>query len=122
MDELKCMGKEIRMWTLAIMLVITGIALVIFHDIKSVCAGIVIGAMCGLIGYAMINAMSMKVELYQDAKAKGYANYVKRYALYTIIFALSVSRGIHPLALLAGMLCHKAAIVVYAWIHRKEVD
>lgn len=122
MNETKVMGKEIRKITLAIMLVACGLSLPVFQSFQSVTLGIVIGAMCGLLGYGMIERMCSHIELYTNAKGKGYSAYVKRYALYTLIFAFSVYKGINIFALLVGMLCHKAAIVVYALLHRKEVD
>lgn len=79
-----------------------------------------IGALTGIIGFSMITHMSNTIELYGNPKAKGYSSYVKRYAIYTLIFALAAWRGVHVLALLAGMLLHKGAILIYVFLHRKE--
>lgn len=122
MNETAAMSKEIKKLTLAIMLVICGLSLLVFQSFQHVTLGIVIGAMCGLMGYGMIERMCSNIELYGNAKGRGQSAYVKRYALYTLIFALSVYKGISIFALLTGMLCHKAAIVLYAFLHRKEVD
>lgn len=121
MDETSQMGKEIRRITLALALVSCGISLMLFQGhFKDIGAGILIGALTGIIGFSMITHMSNTIELYGNPKAKGYSSYVKRYASYTLIFALAAWRGVHVLALLAGMLLHKGAILIYVFLHRKE--
>lgn len=118
----KAQGNEIRKITLALMLVVSGLSLLVFHgSFQSITLGIIIGAMCGLLGFGMIERMCSNIELYTNAKGRGQGAYVKRYALYTLVFALSIYKGVHPLALLVGMLCHKVSIVIYAILHRKEV-
>lgn len=122
MVETASQGKEIRKWTLALMLVACGISLLVFQGrFQSITLGILIGAMCGLLGYGMIERMCSNIETYENAKGRGYHAYVGRYALYTLVFALSMYKGVNVFALLVGMMCHKAAIVIYAFMHRKEV-
>lgn len=76
-------------------------------------AGVVIGGCAGILGFNSIIRMSEKVsgEL-QDASRFAYTRYMRRYLMYTVIFALAVWRGIHPIALLAGYLCNKLAILI----------
>lgn len=123
MNELTNMTKEIRKISLAFMLIATGVSTVVWQgSFSTIGMGIIIGTMSGLIGFAMINMMSSTIEYASDPKAKGNFSYVSRFFLYMIIFGLSAYRGVHLLALLVGMLCHKGAIVLYAYLHRKEVD
>lgn len=70
----------------------------------------------------MIVRMSESIELYEDASKAGYAGYLRRYVIYALIFGLSAWRGVNVIALLAGMLCHKASILLYVFLHRKEDD
>ena len=49
----KAQGNEIRKITLALMLVISGLSLLVFQgSFQSITLGIIIGAMCGLLGLA----------------------------------------------------------------------
>lgn len=123
MNELKTMNKEIRRFSLALMLIATGVSAVVWQgSFRTIGVGIIIGTMAGLIGFAMINTMSAGIEYASNPKAKGNFSYVTRFFFYMLIFGLSAYRGVNLLALLAGMLCHKGAIVLYAFLHRKEVD
>lgn len=123
MDDMTVMNKEIRKLTLILALLLGGISIMVFQGaFQSITIGIFIGALSGIIGYNMIVHMSNSIEYYENPKAKGYSSYVKRYAVYTLIFALSVYKGVNIFALLAGMLCHKAAILIYVFLHRKEDD
>ena len=120
-DETALMRKSIRWITLALACIACGISLIVFQDqFQGIGVGILIGALSGLIGFSMIIRMSNTIELYDNPKAKGYSSYVKRFGIYTIIFALAAWRGVNIIALLVGMLLHKGAILIYVFIHRKE--
>lgn len=122
-DEVTRMSQEIRKLTLILGLVISGLSMILFQgDFSTIGVGVLIGALSGMIGFNMIVRMSNQIELYVDPKAKGYSSYVKRYAIYTIIFILSAYKGVNIFALFAGMACHKAAILIYVFLHRKEDD
>lgn len=118
------MNKEIRLITAVIMLICAFGSLLLFQDsFKSITLGILIGAFSGLMGFNMIVNMSKRIDGDTlDVKNGAMKSYTRRYLLYTVIFALAALEGVHLLALLVGMLCHKSAILVYTFIHRKEDD
>lgn len=121
MNEHQRMRREIQTITIILMLMVCGLSILIFHGrVADIGIGIVIGALAGLIGFNMINQMAEQIELVRDAKAKGYQNYVLRYVVYLFIFGISVYKNVSILALFAGMLCHKASILLYVFLHRKE--
>lgn len=123
MNETARMCQDIRKITLILAVLVSGISTLIFQGyFQTIGVGILIGALMGIIGFNMINTMASRLELYGNVKAKGYQSYVRRYALYTVVFALAAYKGVHIIALLIGMLCHKAAILIYVFLHRKEVD
>ena len=123
MIEVSLMARDIRRLTIALVLAATGISVVIWKDgFSTIGLGIIIGGLCGLLGFSMINKMSADIEHASNPKTKGNISYMLRIVIYTLIFALSALRGINLIALLAGMLCHKAAIMLYVFLHRKEVD
>lgn len=123
MNELKRMNHEIRLISLILMGITAAICALIWSDqIVNIAGGVMIGTCTGLIGFQMINAMSASIEQSGNAKLKGYTSYLTRYALYAIIFALCITRGINVFALLAGVLCHKASIIVYTVRYREEMD
>lgn len=121
MSEHHRMGREIRWLTIMLMCFVCGLSLIVFQGhFSTIGIGIMIGALCGLIGFNFIQHMADTIEYYDNAKAKGTSNYVLRYLIYALIFALSMKNGVHVLALFAGILCHKAAILLYVFLHRKE--
>lgn len=122
-DETTGMSHEIRKITIILGLIVSGLSLIIFQgEFSTIGLGVMIGALTGMIGFNMIVHMCNHIELYGNPKAKGYSSYVKRYAVYAIIFMISVYKGINVFALFAGMICHKVAILIYVFLHRKEDD
>lgn len=122
-DETTRMSHEIRKITIILGLIVSGLSLLIFQGkFSTIGVGVFIGALTGMIGFNMIVHMSHRIEMYGDPKAKGYSSYVKRYAVYAIIFILSAYKGVNVFALFAGMICHKGAILIYVFLHRKEDD
>ena len=70
---------------------------------------------------AMIKNMARSIAHEEKAgKRQGYSNYALRYLLYAFVMAVSVYLGISVLAILAGMLCQKAALLTYSFIERKN--
>lgn len=124
MNETRTMAHEVRLITALLMLILAGAALVIFPDgFKTISIGIVIGAFTGMMGFNMIVNMASKINGESvDVKARAFRSYTRRYLIYAVIFALSASVGVNIVALLAGMLAHKASILIYTWKHRKEDD
>lgn len=121
MSENRMMAREIRWITIILTLITCGLSLMICKgQFSTIGIGICIGALSGLIGFNMIVQMADTIEYYGNAKAKGSSNYALRYIIYALLFGISVYKGVHILALLVGMLCHKASILLYVFIHRKE--
>jgi len=122
MSEVQSMAKEVRLTTVILTLLLTLLSAVAFPGMgKSIPVGIIIGALTGLIGFNMILRMASHIQPDMvDVKARAYRSYLHRYLVYAGIFALSISQGVNAIALLAGMLAHKASFLIYTWRHRKE--
>lgn len=121
MNETTRMSQDIRKITIILTVLVCGASVLLFKGhFRTIGIGIIIGSCCGIIGFNMINNLANRLEMMDNVKTKTYQSYVRRYALYTLVFALSVYKGVAILALLAGMLCHKASIVIYVILHRKE--
>lgn len=122
-DEMSVMSKEVRRWTLLLVGLLILLSFVFFHDdFLTIGGGILIGALCGLIGFNMIRRMIASLDAASDASKAGYSGYLRRYLVYALILGVAAWRGISVIALLAGMLCHKAALFIYVFMHRKEDD
>lgn len=124
MNETRKMAMEVRILT-AILMVILGFASLLCFpgEYKSITMGIIIGAVCGLMGFNMICNMAERIDGDSlDVKNRATRSYTRRYLLYAIVFALSASVGVNLIALLAGMLAHKLSILLYTLRHRKEDD
>lgn len=122
MNELNMMNKEIRMLTLGCAVILSLLGLLIFPEHgKAVAIGVMIGALCGLIGFQMIinSANSLGADT-ANPKGKAYRAYLLRYLVYAAVFAFSIKEGANIIALLIGMLAHKACILIYTYRHRKE--
>ena len=120
MNELQRMNREIRIYTLvtAVMLSVAGVLVLPAYG-KEIAVGIMIGALTGLIGFQMIIQSASST---QNPKGKAYRAYLLRYLVYAAVFAFSIKEGVHIVALLIGMLAHKACILIYTFRHRKEDD
>lgn len=124
MKETKIMAHEVRWITAQLMLVLAIASILIFPgEFKTISMGIVIGSFTGMMGFTMIVNMAAHVDGdTMDVKAGAFRSYTQRYLIYAVIFAMSASMGVNVIALLAGMLAHKASILIYTWKHRKEDD
>lgn len=123
MNEMQRMNKEIRRMTVIFMLVVALACAFMWQDaLVRIAGGVLVGGCAGLIGFAMIVSMSANIEHVENARRKGYMGYITRYALYALIFAVCIYRGINVFAILAGFMCHKASIIVYTFRYRKELD
>lgn len=124
MNELDAMNKEIRVYTLITAVILSILSILVFaKQGKEVGVGILIGALCGLIGFQMIvhSANSLQADT-ENPKGKAYRAYLLRYLLYAVVFALAMKEGANAIAILIGMLAHKACILIYTYRHRKEDD
>lgn len=124
MNELTAMNKEIRFYTLIAAAILSTIGWFAFPvEGKQIAVGVLVGALCGLIGFQMIiqSAGSLEADT-KNPKAKAYRAYLLRYLVYAAIFVLAVKSGVNVIALLIGMLAHKACILLYTYRHRKEDD
>lgn len=122
MNEKK-MYQGIRKFTWIFMLIAMILMSLITQDFKYVPAGVAIGSLAGVMGFQKIIAMSERIDgSMTDLKLPAFSEYAKRYAMYMLIFGISAYLGVDILAMLVGFTCHKAAIVLYVWIHRKEAE
>ena len=122
MNEVSKMGMEVRLITLMLCALGCVVCLLLFPGaFKEGILGIIIGSLTGLMGFTMIQNMVRRIDGEQaDIKAHAFRAYTRRYLLYAVIFALSITAGAHAVALLVGMLLHKCSILIYSWRHRKE--
>lgn len=113
------MVKKVRQLTLILMLVEFGLSL-LFAD-ASISVGVILGAVTALLGFQMIVKASWRYQGERVMVQAGF-DYVKRYLIYTVIFALAVYRGINVFAILGGFLCNKVALIIYSYFYAdKEV-
>lgn len=124
MSETRKMAMEVRGISALLMVVLGLLSIILFpNEFKSITMGIVIGTICGLMGFTMICNMAERIDGDTlDVKNRAIRSYTRRYLLYVVIFALSASIGVNLIALLVGMLAHKASILLYTLRHRKEDD
>lgn len=124
MSETRKMAMEVRGISAVLMVVLGLLSILLFpNEFKSITMGIVIGTICGLMGFTMICNMAERIDGDTlDVKNRAIRSYTRRYLLYVVIFALSASIGVNLTALLVGMLAHKASILLYTLRHRKEDD
>lgn len=118
------MHRGIIRLTCILSVVVALLSQLLFHDTwKENALGVLIGAMCGLLGFAMIVRMSACIlpEHEEDAFS-AYSSQLTRYLIYGGIFAVAWLGGVHIIALLIGFLLHKASILIYVCWHRKEDD
>ena len=85
-------------------------------------AGIVIGLALGMTGLFLIIRFARSIGTDPKARRAGLIQYVLRYCLYGIVMAFFAWRSIPVLAMLAGFMCTKGAILIYSQKLRKEAD
>lgn len=85
-------------------------------------AGVAGGALIGLFGLWLIIGFSAQVTgmSASSAKSRAAAGFALRYILYGILMAALALCGIPLLAVLAGFLCSKLALLIYSYSLRKE--
>lgn len=98
---------------------LTSIISLLFFDWK-VAAGILIGLIMSLIGYQMIERMVITMPHNEkDGESKAKAGYVMRWGFYAFVLALFAWLGFPILAMLVGILCHKASLLMYTYKSNK---
>lgn len=123
MNEVTSMNKKIVTYSLLIGISVAIVSGLLFNDIY-VLAGVLVGLITGLIGYAMIVQMALSLKPDEKlSKRQGAANYIVRYIIYAVIFGFFAYFKFSVIALLVGFLCHKLSIFVYAILEgRKDKD
>ncbi|MEG2684487.1 MAG: ATP synthase subunit I [Erysipelotrichaceae bacterium] len=113
--------REIRKTTLIIIVVMFAVSLLL-NNFKAYSVGILLGGVTSLLSFQMI--INMVYRLGDQDKARGTAtsNYVFRIMLCVCVFALGASEGASIIAMLAGFLTNKLAIMIYSYRHSKEDD
>ena len=120
MDNIKKMSKSIVNTTSAIGLVCAIISWVFFGFYA--CLGVGIGSLLGVFGFIHIVRFCQSIDGDTNGKKAGMVDYTIRYLLYGIVMFSFAYLGIPVLAMLAGFLCHKGAILIYSIHTRKEMD
>ena len=119
----KRMYRGIRQLTWLLMAIAMAAMSLLAQEYKYVPAGVAIGALSGVLGFQKIIAMSERIDgSVTDLKLPAFSEYAKRYVLYLLVFGISAYAGVDILAMLVGFSCHKAAILLYVWMHRKEAE
>ena len=120
MNEIQVMSKKIIEWSVFFTAGVSILAGFFFQDIKVV-LGIILGQVIALVGYLIIVRMALSLGTDEKAgKSQGMTGYLVRYLLYACFFGFGAYTGLSVIALLIGFLCHKAAILLYAYQQRKD--
>ncbi len=93
-----------------------GVATVLFSWVDALT--ILIGCGIGLWGFRMIQSMVHSLTD-EDSQKQGQKGYMMRYSFYGVCLVACALLHLHVLAVLVGILCHKAALVWYAWKEEK---
>lgn len=121
MTDLNRMTHRINRYTCLYGLVVSGIGSLIFvSDAFHIFFGVWFGCALALIGYSMIVQMAKGLRTTElEGKKQGFGNYVIRYLFYAAAMIVLVCIGFPLLAILAGMLCQKFALITYSFKERK---
>ena len=120
MDNIKDMSKSIMAYTGIFTLICAIIAWAWFGFYTFL--GVGIGSILGMIGFFHIVRFCQSIDGDTNGKKAGAINYVARYLLYAVVMFGFAYLKIPVLAMLAGFLCHKGAILIYSIHTRKEMD
>ena len=114
------MRKKVEELSLLVSLPVSIIGMILFEQ-KTVFIGVWIGCMMGLIGFNLIIQMTQNLNPDgQKAEKQGRGGYALRYLVYGIILFISAYKGIPVLSVLAGMMCHKASLLIYSAIGKED--
>ena len=84
--------------------------------------GVWIGTGIGLLGFGWIVHFCRSISESTDGKKEGTIQYIGRYLLYGCLLFGFACFKIPVLSMLLGILCHKAAILLYSVRTRKEME
>lgn len=120
MNELNRMTKQIVKYTVFISCIFSILGFILFENFK-VFLGVWLGCFIGIMGFLMIRKFAQNLTDNEEAaKKQGMSNYMIRYGFYSVAFLAFTLLGIPVLAILAGFLSSKVAIVVYALKERED--
>ena len=91
-----------------------------FIDGISGLIGVWIGMMMGWLGYLMIVRLAYSLSSQADLKTKGMTSYAMRFLVYALVFIVGLWTGFSVWSILAGFLAHKCALLLYAWLERRN--
>lgn len=120
MDEMKKMSISICQYTGVLAFVCAIIVWVCFGTLAFF--GVGIGAILGIAGFFHIVMFCQHVNGETEGKKAGFMNYAVRYFLYGVVMFGFAYLHIPVLSMLAGLVCHKGAILLYSIHTRKEMD
>lgn len=117
------MNRKIVYYTLFLSFCGSVILACIFHSqIFSVFIAVWIGGITGLYGYYRIVQMVLRIPSdEQTSKKMGTQEYMKRYLMYGIVLVLCQLIQIPVLGVLAGFMCHKGALLLYALKDKEDL-
>ena len=120
MDDIKKMLRSIYLYTGICTTFCAIIAWVLFGTPSFI--GVGIGAILGVGGFYHIVRFCQSINGEVNGKKAGIANYAVRYLVYGVVMFGFACLKIPVLSMLAGLLCHKGAILIYSIHTRKEMD
>ena len=114
MGELEKMTKKIVKISVFLTIVVSILLAILFKSL-TIFLGVWIGCFVAIMGYFMISKFTCSVSCDEDeAKKQGRYNYTLRYGFYGVSFLVATLLGVPVLSLLAGYMCHKGALIIYA--------
>ena len=84
--------------------------------------GVVVGVVTGQVGLWMIIRFTKSITTHKKADRAGLTQYVLRYCMYGIVMVVFTCVHVPVLAMLAGFMCSKGALLMYSRKLRKEAD
>lgn len=120
---LKKIWKASLIWTFSLCLLCMVLVWLLWPEDSAVMAalGVFMGALIGLAGLVMIIWLTMSFTADPGAdQKKGALGYTGRYVFYAIALFGLAYLGVPALAMLLGILCSKASLVIYAYQNRKD--
>lgn len=112
--------KRVERISLIVAIPISILGGILFKD-KNVFIGVWLGDLIALIGFRMIIRMAKNLQVdVEDAKKQGNVSYVTRYFFYGAMILLCAIMGVPVLSILAGMMCHKASLIIYTAVEKED--
>ena len=116
------MNKKIEKYTMILSLICSLICAFVFHSqMIQVFIAVWIGCATGLFGYHKIVQMALNIPADEGAGKKvGTQEYMKRYFMYGFVLVVCQLMKLPILAVLAGLMCNKGAILLYALKEKED--